>query len=129
MYYSAQTGGFYDAAIHGAAIPADAVTITADEHAALIAAQYLGQRIVPDNDGHPIAVDPPPPSFDELMAALRIERDRRLAESDTAVLPDRWENYAAEQRAAWSTYRQTLRDLPEITKDPANPVWPMPPAL
>ena len=45
MFYLKSTGGFYDAEIHGDAIPADAVEITRDEHAALLAGQSTGQRI------------------------------------------------------------------------------------
>ena len=27
----------------------------------------------------------------------------------------------------WKVYRQTLRNLPSVTEDPVNPVWPTPP--
>ncbi|CUW41153.1 protein of unknown function (putative phage tail fiber protein) [Magnetospirillum sp. XM-1] len=63
------------------------------------------------------------------VAALRIERDRRLSASDIMVLPDRWEGYTPEQRAAWTAYRQALRDLPEAAANPAAPVWPAVPVL
>jgi hypothetical protein len=43
--YSAATGGFYDTRLH-AAIPDDAVTITAASHARLMRAQGAGLRIV-----------------------------------------------------------------------------------
>lgn len=59
MYYSKSTGGFYDAAIHGNQIPADAVAITRDEHAALLQAQSEGQVIAPGPDGRPCVIDPP----------------------------------------------------------------------
>lgn len=58
---------------------------------------------------------------------LRAERDRRLAASDVMVLPDRWAGMPAETQVAWTTYRQGLRDLPEITLDPTTPVWPVAP--
>jgi hypothetical protein len=32
-----------------------------------------------------------------------------------------------EIRQAWLEYRQALRDLPTVTEDPANPVWPVAP--
>ncbi|MBU8545801.1 MULTISPECIES: hypothetical protein [Roseomonadaceae] len=60
-HYAPSTGGFYRADIHGAAVPADAVPVSPDLHAALIAAQAAGQRILPGPDGAPIAQDPPPP--------------------------------------------------------------------
>lgn len=42
--------------------------------------------------------------------ALRIWRDRLLAASDWTQLPDN--GLSNEQRAAWATYRQALRDAP-----------------
>lgn len=59
--------------------------------------------------------------------ALRSERNSRLDESDRYVLPDRWAGYTNEQQLAWTVYRQALRDLPQNTTDPFNPVWPIKP--
>lgn len=77
MQYSPSTGGFYAVEIHGSNIPADALEITAEEHAALLEAQSLGKVIVPDPDGRPVAVDPPAPTAEELAviraAAIRSE--------------------------------------------------------
>lgn len=70
MFYSKSTGGFYDAAIHGEAIPADAVEITAEQHAALLAAQSTGQQITVDEDGFPIAIDPRPPTYEQIVVGL-----------------------------------------------------------
>ena len=55
-------------------------------------------------------------------AALRAERDGRLAATDWTQLPDA--PLTVEQVAAWRTYRQQLRDLPANTADPRNPIWP-----
>lgn len=55
-------------------------------------------------------------------ALLRTNRDQRLAASDKMMLPDY--PISEEQQAAWATYRQALRDLPENTADPTNPDWP-----
>lgn len=57
----------------------------------------------------------------EPLRSLREERDRLIAETDWWVLPDR--TPTDEQLA----YRQALRDLPDNTEDPANPVWPTKP--
>ena len=54
MFYSKSTGGFYASEIHGDAIPADAVEITADEHAALLAGQSQGKLIQADAKGKPV---------------------------------------------------------------------------
>ena len=59
MKYSPSTGGFYDQEIHGDNIPADAVEITVEEHAALLEGQSQGQIISADEDGNPILIDPP----------------------------------------------------------------------
>ncbi|MGE5552816.1 MAG: tail fiber assembly protein [Betaproteobacteria bacterium] len=60
----------------------------------------------------------------QALAALRAERDARLAACDWTQLPD--VPLTPEQKAAWAAYRQALRDLPETTTDPFNPVWPVP---
>lgn len=130
MFYSKMTGGFYDAAIHGARklsivdpafvwpqvevenpqydsieslngqtimvndptvippmieidnpdckIPADAVEISAEDHAALIDGQYAGKRIVADANGHPILQDPPKATAADVWERIKAERDRRI---------------------------------------------------
>lgn len=73
MHYSRSTGGFYDDALHTGGIPADAVPITIDHHAALLAAQSAGKRIAADENGYPVAQDPPPPpapTAEQIRAAL-----------------------------------------------------------
>lgn len=59
-WYAASTLGFYLDSIHGADIPADAVEISAAEHKALLDGQTAGQMIVPDENGYPVLVAPPP---------------------------------------------------------------------
>lgn len=61
MRFSKLTGGFYDRSIHGDNIPSDAVEITAEYHAELLAAQSEGKQISADETGAPIAIDPPKP--------------------------------------------------------------------
>lgn len=71
MKYSAATNGFYLPEVHGAAIPPEAVDITAEEHAALLNAQSQGAVIQPDGNGKPVAVYPTPPTPAEILAAER----------------------------------------------------------
>lgn len=59
MLYSASAGGFYSRDIHGENIPDDAVHITAEEHADLLAGQAIGQIIAPAADGRPSLQVPP----------------------------------------------------------------------
>jgi hypothetical protein len=56
------------------------------------------------------------------MARLRTKRNTLLTESDWTQSPD--SPLADEAKAEWATYRQSLRDLPASTEDPANPSWP-----
>lgn len=58
---------------------------------------------------------------------LRSFRNELLVESDNYVQPDRWDTYTTQQQLSWATYRQTLRDLPQNTIVPFNPVWPVKP--
>ena len=72
MFYSKSTGGFYDSAIHGDNIPADAVEITTEEHAALLEGQGQGKRIAADADGRPVLQDPPPPTPGQIIAGFTV---------------------------------------------------------
>jgi hypothetical protein len=57
--------------------------------------------------------------------ALRAERDALLGSSDWTQYND--SPLTDEAKVEWVTYRESLRDLPENTDDPANPTWPTPP--
>ena len=50
--------------------------------------------------------------------ALRTRRNKLLADTDKTQLPD------FPNGSLYVDYRQTLRDLPQNTTDPFNPVWP-----
>lgn len=50
---------------------------------------------------------------------LRNRRNVLLAEADKMVIPD-----APWNVAEWMAYRQALRDLPLVTKDPRQANWP-----
>lgn len=53
---------------------------------------------------------------------IRLWRNRLLAASDLKMIED-----APWDKAAWATYRQSLRDLPESVTNPADIVFPNPP--
>lgn len=55
----------------------------------------------------------------DAWANLRSTRNAKLSRSDWTQVAD-----APVDQAAWATYRQALRDLPQNTADPFNPVWP-----
>ena len=76
IFYSPSSAGFLDDGIHDV-IPADAVTIAAEDYRQLMAAQTQGMQIVSGADGVPIAVDRPGLTVEEELEALRAERNRR----------------------------------------------------
>lgn len=142
IYYSAGTGGFYDPMIHDALFLceehvntdqetgetidrwceytpdpsgpiADAVEITSEEQAALLAGQSAGQRIVADENGRPVLADPPP--IDNRHARIA-ELKALLAASDYKVLPDydRATDQDLEQRSDWrSEIRMLIAEVGE----------------
>ena len=67
-------------------------------------------------DGGPIPVE-------WVWERLRLRRDQLLAASDPLLAVD-----SPVDRPAWQAYRQALRDLPQVTTDPRQAVWPDPPA-
>jgi hypothetical protein len=66
----------------------------------------------------------PPDPPEKAMARLREFRDFLLRSSDWTQAAD----VPPQTRAAWATYRQALRDLPQQTQNPNRPVWPPRPA-
>ena len=58
---------------------------------------------------------------EQALVRLRSKRNQLIAETDYLALSD------AKLTDDMKLYRQTLRDLPANTTDPANPVWPTKP--
>lgn len=59
----------------------------------------------------------------EAAQAIRDERNKKLADSDWTQLAD-----SSADTTAWSTYRQSLRDLPAAVGFPHNVTWPTEPS-
>lgn len=63
-------------------------------------------------------------SYDDLsesqVSELRAERNAKLAETDVYMVSDY--PITTEQKTAWQTYRQSLRDMD--FSDPDNITWP-----
>ena len=59
IYYSKSNQAFFDDQIHSR-LPEDAVAISPEQHAALLAGQSAGQVIMPGKDGKPVLADPAP---------------------------------------------------------------------
>jgi hypothetical protein len=60
------------------------------------------------------------------LKELRTKRNTVLEQSDRYAITDYPHANLAKQQE-WLDYRQALRDLPSVTEDPANPVWPTAP--
>ena len=69
IYYSAQTGGFYDSSVHQN-IPEGAKEISLQERDDLLQEQSQGKVIVADSEGFPIAAAPAPPTAEQVQARL-----------------------------------------------------------
>lgn len=59
IFYSKSNQAFYDDTIH-ATLPNDALEISPEQHAALLAGQSNGQVIMPGKDGKPVLAEQPP---------------------------------------------------------------------
>lgn len=62
----------------------------------------------------------------EAWSKLRSKRDQMLSQTDWTQMND--SPLSASKRTEWATYRQSLRDLPSNTSDPANPTFPTEPS-
>jgi hypothetical protein len=63
---------------------------------------------------------------DARAAVVRAERDALLLACDWTQLPD--SPLDTTPKANWATYRQDLRDVPELENFPNNFTWPTEPA-
>lgn len=124
MLYSGQTGGFYDPAIHGNGIPADAVEITVAEHADLLAGQSAGKRILADEDGRPVLADPPALSADEIWSSIKVARDRRS--EDGCPVAGYWFHNDLKSRTQWermANRSSALADADQYLVDGVQVAW------
>lgn len=116
MFYSKSTNGFYSTDIHGDNIPADAVEINKDEHAALFEGQSAGKKIVVDANGYPILQDLPP----SLPVPQKIIRFQALAALYQAGLLDSIKTYMADPatdgftKLAWEEAQEFNRASPMV---------------
>ena len=79
-YFSASLPGFLSA---DDALPTDAVALSDDDYAALMAGQAAGAPILIDTDGRPTLADTPPPTLEAVKAAA-VERINREAGDERA---------------------------------------------
>lgn len=137
ILYSGTTGAFYDTASWPHELPSDAVEVSAEEHAAQLAAEANGSRRASDEAGRPIHVDPLPPTIEELAARARSRRDHEVASIQWLIERHRGElalqlttTLTNEDYLLVLQHAQDLRDVPEQESFPTEIDWPiLPPEL
>lgn len=131
MLYSKQTGGLYSRAIHGAAVPPDAVEISPAVYDAVFANPAPGKVLSHTAEGMPILVDPPAPltsasvlcaAIDEAADAARskvagdplraVEYDRARIEAEAFAAAD-YQGEVPRTVAAWAINGRTPRQAAE----------------
>jgi hypothetical protein len=92
--------------------------ISVEQWQALLTAQSQGKRLIIDDDGVPVALDPLPPTREQIADSMRAKRDHALKATDWLVARHQDEKligngttFTAEQLTALLRYRQTLRDI------------------
>lgn len=83
----------------------------------------------PDDATHiinnePVHINHPPPTTEQLLSKIRVERNQLLSVYDWTQLPDA--PLSLEEKQAWAVYRQQLRDFPDNC-DINNPIFPVKP--
>jgi hypothetical protein len=106
MFYSASTGGFYLTEVHGDAMPADVVEISAEEHQALLEGQASGGRIVPGEDGRPTLQFATP---EELLARAQQAAVLRMKDWLDAFLRPFTTGLPMEEVSSWTRKSEAAR--------------------
>jgi len=126
-FFSRSTQGFYCEAIHGTAMPDDAVAITSETYAAMMAAQTRGLVIQGTTSGQPVAVASPPPTGVLAQAILKSAALAALTASD--VTATRCFKAGVPFPAPWIAYTQALRVIVEHPESslilPDLPAYPV----
>lgn len=122
---------FYDTEDSPAPEGIQTVDISDEQWTALLDAQTNGKRLVRGGDGMPIAVDPPPPTPDEIKARNTNARDALLAAAALAIAPlqDAVDlDEATDEETAllkqWKQYRVAVNRV-DLTQ--TSPTWPTAP--
>jgi hypothetical protein len=122
---SGRVTGFYMDSWHAGKIPADAIKITDEVHAALLEGQSSGLHMHVNQNGTHELKAPPPPTAEQKAIALRQDRNARLQKTDSLVARHQDETLIGEgttltgdEMKALLKYRASLRALPEVAGFP-----------
>jgi hypothetical protein len=116
LFYSKTTTGFYEDSINGL-IPADAVEISSDDHALLLAGQAAGKVISSDENGYPVLKEMPALTTEQVKAAqweaIKAERDTRKSAGFALTVNDvtYWFHSDADSRIQYLGLKDRARDL------------------
>lgn len=86
---------------------------------------YIQSGLIPITEEEADAIRFPPPTQAQQAEIIRAKRDALLKETDLVVIRCAEADEAVP--AAWKTYRQALRDIPEQADFPDAVVWPQQP--
>lgn len=116
-------------------LPADAVEITPERHAELLAGNALGKLIVADKSGLPTLQEAPPPTVEQFVSQAAAKRSQLLQAATQAIAPlqdavDFGEATEAEEAALqeWKRYRIALTRVSLQDSYPNEIQWPSSPA-
>jgi hypothetical protein len=133
ILFCAETCGFYLPGMQPKGL--GCVEITKSEHEELRAQNVAGKIISAGPGGVPVAIDPPPPTSEELAAKERGWRDIEV--SRAAIMRDRHRDQleiavdttlSSEQFTELLRYMQDLRDWPQSPNFPDSEQRPIAPS-
>ena len=117
IFYSPGTEGFYDTGVVTySSLPDDIIEITAQQRNEFITEMNTNNKMLVLEDGNLLLKIRP------IIITWELVRDKRnqlLDNSDYTQSSDFPGN-----REEWSSYRQLLRDIPQMYKNPKDVVWP-----
>lgn len=121
MFYSDAVGGFCDPA-HYAELPADAVPISLDDYAALMAAEASGKKIVTGPDGFPVLID----RVAAQLTVEQIEALRLAAYAEPVTGSDRFFAEVSRMQAMGEAGWEALRDQGAARYEEIKAEYPWP---
>ncbi|GAB3469160.1 hypothetical protein GCM10027398_17720 [Azotobacter salinestris] len=113
IFYSATTNGFYDSALNKT-MPADAVKITHEQRAELLAGHSARKLIKPGAGGRPTLQSPPEPTVEQKRHAVLAQRSRAYRlESDPLKLEAEYDALIAGTEPDYSAWLAKVAEIKE----------------
>jgi hypothetical protein len=123
LYFSPGIVGFFDSEIAGEDIPADAVAITAQRHAELMAGQTAGRIIVAGEDGLPRLAEAPTPDLEFLRARANLPKFEFLRQCVLAGLLTEADALSAARGDIPAAFAQVVAGWSEAERFEAELRW------